>query len=367
MALQFFDGFDHHNIWDGVYGRKWDIGSFATQSSPRFPGQGFAVAINTPGIKKTIASPVATMITGFALMVTNYSTQSYQPVYPIFQVLDATRTSQLDVYMGTSGELIFKQGNAVVGTSQSYYLTYPYLAHLVLGAWYYVEIKLSYTQLECHISGAVGSGPTQLIMSWPYSGTYQLIGLQGITLKGRADFNSLPIYVDDLYIIDTTSSINNDFLGDCRVQTRYPDASGNYRQFTPSQPPGPGVTTSANQANMVNQPVVSSGDLSDGPTSKYNFDGNVGDTDSYSIGNFTVAGEIFGVQSTLFFRKDDVGARKIQHTARVANVDFQGSQSYDGTSQYTFVTNTWEVNPDTGLPWDLTALNQAEFGAKISA
>ena len=42
-----------------------------------------------------------------------------------------------------------------------------------------------------------------------------------------------PVF-DDIYVLDDAGSDNTDFLGDCRVETIFPDADGNENDFTAS-------------------------------------------------------------------------------------------------------------------------------------
>jgi hypothetical protein len=57
--------------------------------------------------------------------------------------------------------------------------------------------------------------------------------VNAIRIGGTNSFG--PIWaMDDLYICNTSGSTNNDFLGDIRVDTLYPNADGTYSQWTPS-------------------------------------------------------------------------------------------------------------------------------------
>jgi hypothetical protein len=160
--------------------------------------------------------------------------------------------------------------------------------------------------------------------------------------------------LDDVYLIDPDDATGNtDFLGEVRVQTKYPDADGFQTDFFRS--------TGLVNADNAKVPVTGYTE-----TGLYNYNGTVGAKDLYSIGNFTVSGTIFAVQENLSFRKDDVGNRNICPLLRTASTEYEGT-SVACYSDYTHTSKIWEENPSTALPWNLTDLNQAEFGIKIKS
>jgi hypothetical protein len=157
-----------------------------------------------------------------------------------------------------------------------------------------------------------------------------------------------------MYVINVDDGIGNiDFLGEVRVQTKYPDANGFQTDFFP--------VGSSNNSQNVNVGVT---DYSE--RGVFNYSGSVGGKDLYSIGNFTISGQIFAVQENLSFRKDDVGNRSVAPLMRTASVNYTGT-SVSCYSDYTYTGKVWENNPNTTLPWTLTDLNSAQFGITVTA
>jgi len=180
-----------------------------------------------------------------------------------------------------------------------------------------------------------------------------------------SSFDLTGFYIDDLYVIDPTDATGSvDFLGEVRVQTKYPDAEGYQNDFFPS--------TGTNNADNVNTtPIDYSTNYAylnnkgkNGPVD-YNYSGTVGAKDLYSIGNFTVSGQIFAVQENISFRKDDVGNRQIGTLLRTNSENYNGN-SFLCYSSYTYGGTIWELNPNTEEPWELVDLNEAEFGVEIT-
>ncbi len=350
--LLFFDGFDHYNAWDGASGRKWDVGSNATPYAGRFEGQAVVpgALYGTMYLTKTVRH-CNTMIVGCALILGNYQNVG-------FMVFSDDNGPQLVIGTDTiTGHLTFTCGSTVVGTSG---IAPP------VGIWCYLEVKFQPGGLLVVYLNEVQVASFSGVPDNQGSGYVDKITFQA----GSGDFGepvNAPI-VDDLYILDTLPDIisgNTDFLGDVRVQTRLPDAAGTGgTAWTPAMLAAgqTALLSSANRADQVNAPVVDMGN-----SALYNYDGTVNDVDLYSIANFSVAGAIYGVQSTLVFRKGDVGTRSVRHMIDTnSGGPMDGGVDFDCYSSYTMATKLWTANPVTGLQWSLVDLNAAEFGVKIS-
>jgi hypothetical protein len=160
---------------------------------------------------------------------------------------------------------------------------------------------------------------------------------------------------DDVYVLDSAGSVNNTFLGDQHVETIYPNADGNYGQWTPSS----GTSHNA----LVNE---HSGTYPDGDTS-YVSDATVGHRDSYALGDLSVlSGTIAAVQSAMYARKDDAATRQIAAFIRRSSTDYDGATATLATT-YAFYTEIREQDPSTSAAWDIAGVNAAELGVKTVA
>jgi len=160
-----------------------------------------------------------------------------------------------------------------------------------------------------------------------------------------------PTY-DDLYICDGTGGTNNDFLGDCRVDTLYPTSDGNYSQFTPS--------TGSSHFALVDETTPNTTDYNDGAT--------VGDRDSYGMGNLAAltSQTVYGVQVNAAIVKDDAGAKSAATFVRSSATDGDGAGVALGTSQ-AYVSQVFETNPNGSVAWTETTVNAMEAGVKVTA
>ena len=182
----------------------------------------------------------------------------------------------------------------------------------------------------------------------PQSGTtINRLCLQPINFSG----NPINEQFDDLYMCDTSAGFNNDFLGECRVQTNFPDAEGTQQDFVPK-------TGNLHYA-MVNEPT-SDDDIS------YNAGSAVGQRELYQITPFSFNGTIFGVQLNVTQRKDDVGNRTIAIENRQGIVDYEGTPVLC-LSNYAITSQIWQLNPNGNTTWTLGSLNAAQFGIAIKS
>lgn len=153
-------------------------------------------------------------------------------------------------------------------------------------------------------------------------------------------------WYDDIYICDSTSSQNNDFLGNSQIIGLFPDANGSVSDFTPSA-----------GDNFEN---VDELDF-DGDTT---YNTGVGDDiDYYTYDDLTASQQIRGVQINTTVRATDAGIvtirNKVQSVAIVVDgEDFNINISY--STEHDIVIH----DPATSAFWTLVGLNAAEFGVE---
>lgn len=165
-------------------------------------------------------------------------------------------------------------------------------------------------------------------------------------------FNSPGMHVDDIYFLNTQGSVNNDFLGDVRVEFRQPDGNGSYTQFTGSD------GDSLNNYQLVDENVR------DEDTTYIITDG-IGSIDTYTLQDMTtVAGDVKGVNYMLRARKDDSGNRRIAPITYINGGLYQ-KDTINLPSSYTTYWQIQETNPATSNTWTLPEINNLEFGVKL--
>jgi len=342
MALRFIDGFDHYTT-AAAYAYKYT--TYSTSLAPstgRRSGSNAARLGNYANdyLLKTFDDQ-DTWTVGFAYKW-DYASSNEKP---ILQLRDAAGTVQIALCMhGVDGVLRLWRGDqSVLLTSAS--------TSLPTGSWNFIELKATINDttgsLELRVNGttvATFSGDTR------YSTTYATA--RSIRLSSGVYSSSLYGWIDDLYICDGTGASHNDFLGDCRVDTLYPNGVGNAATFTP--------TGSANNWENVD-------DVPSDEDSSYNASDTIGAIDSFAFTDISVLTSlVLGVQANLLARKDDAGTRTLRAIARVGGTNYEGSD-LPLSDTYLDQQQIWALNPATAAAWTESEINDTEFGYKVQS
>lgn len=158
-------------------------------------------------------------------------------------------------------------------------------------------------------------------------------------------------YYDDFYVLNTDGADTNDFLGNVRVQGIKPAAPGVSTQWFPSN----GML--ANWQNASNSNV---------DDSLYVYTPNIGDLDLYEINPIINAAEVYGVAVKGAYRQDDATQRFVNNVLRTGGVNFDGTVT-PASSNYNFVIDVFQDNPDTGMSWTDVEVNLLQIGPKVDS
>ena len=211
-----------------------------------------------------------------------------------------------------------------------------------------------YAEVKCHVAGASGTIEVHLDGVVEIASTIGNFGSANIGAVGFWGGTSPPQYCD-IYVLDTGGTVNNDFLGDCRIETLLPTADGANTAWAPS--------AAGSHFSKVDE---ASGTYPDGDTT-YVSDGTPGDRDTYVMADLSsTGGLVFGVRTKIYARKDDAPTRQ------VARVFRQSGTNYDGTTQtlttsYAPYSQIDEQDPSTGAQWTVAGVNSVEVGVKAVA
>lgn len=216
-------------------------------------------------------------------------------------------------------------------------------------SWYYIEVKCTLGNgtsgsFEVRVDG-------QAVITQNGVDTSNQNGLVIASLQ----FNpaSAVPYYDDMYILNSTDAsatqgaANNDFLGPLRIATLYPDANGNYSQWTPS--------TGSNYQN-VDDPAYPNDETD------YNTSGSTDIKDSFSLS--TLPSDVYdikAIQVNLRARKTDVGSRSIRPFLRIGSTDYNGTD-VSLSSSYGYSMEIWGKNPSSGSAWAVDDIGSMEAG-----
>ena len=316
MALRFIEGFD-----DGFMSQHgWAlVDQFGTG---RFGGRCWLAGQNHHQTLYLPAPLSGTVIVGFAFQHNNLNTDT------IFSM------GSINLIRNPSGSVSLYNGGTLLSTTA----TTP----LIVAAWRYIEVKY-----------VTSTGATTV----RFDGTTMLTGTVGtvttLTSISWAVTNNSGYgwaLLDDVYVADTSGSLNNDFLGDVRVQTLLPNADGTYSQLTPS--------TGTSHSALVQEATPN--------TTDYNTSSTVGQKDSYQfqdLGANTAA--VFGVEIANYSHKDAAGPAGFSNIVRIGSTDYVSTSQPLSTS-WTPNRDILDANPATSAAWTASDVNNAEFGVQTT-
>jgi hypothetical protein len=218
---------------------------------------------------------------------------------------------------------------------------------ITTGTWYHFEIKVIFDDS----AGAV-------TIRFNGSQVGALTGLDtnngGSNLANKIRWGYLgntndAYYWDDLIIQPSTGQFP---LGPVEVHRIAPSGSGNSNQFA----------TNAGVGDANNYQKVD--DTPSNQDSDYVESDNLGDKDTYAMGNLTpTSGAIVAVVAHSQAKLDVASAKALKHVLRVGGVDYSSS-SKTLTTSYANYQSAWEENP-AGGGWTIAAVNGLEAGVEV--
>jgi hypothetical protein len=191
--------------------------------------------------------------------------------------------------------------------------------------------------------------------------TTNLIDLTGANTRASANsyanklqlYNNNGAYHDDIWLNDTTGTLNNSWPGDVRIITQFPSGAGTSTQFTPS--------TGSNWQCVDEAPLNGDTDYVSSST--------VGHKDLYTVAALGVTPtSIKCVSPFALVKKADAGAREVG-VRHLSGATEQTVASHSGltSSTYQYVGGALETDPNTSAAWTLANVNAQQVGPVIVA
>lgn len=353
MAGVFLDSFDHYATANLL--EKWTAGNLSTFSTTitiasggRNSTSGLKVTwadVNAfVNVRKTVAPSGSTVIFGFALNASTLSATS--KANQLVSVWDGS-TVQFCVKINSDGTLTLVRGSFNTGTDLG-----TTSAGISTGAFYYIEVKVVLA------TGATGSYEIRVNNTTVLTGSSVQTANSGTTnwsvlrMFSDATVNHLATgnwIVDDLYLLDGSTGVNNDFLGDGRCMMELPNTgNGANAAWTPSTGTDHGALVDENPPN----------------TSDYNSSNTAGQRDTYVYPALGVTGTVKMVQTCLYTKKSDAGARTIAPVHRISGVNYDGAAVSPSTS-VGYLLQVYDQSPATAAAWTVSEIDGAETGIKL--
>ena len=340
--LLYVDGFDWCSV-NSQFNERWSYvvtnPVLLTGANTRF-NYGTALLVNTTnGYYRSIKPNVQTWIVGMSV---NFQAASASAGCGIFRISDGT-TNQITVMINGSGYIEVRRGNqagTVLATSST---------PMPIDTWVYVEAKV-------YIHDSQGSVLLKIdgteYISVTDADTKNSVNAYADRLYfGAQASTGALIYFDDLYVCDDTGSYNNDFLGDCRIETLFPDEAGSSTQWTPS--------AGSNYEN-VDDAGSNDGD------STYNSSSTADQVDLYGMAELTATPvAIHGIQEAIVARKDDAGSRSVRVMLRSDGTNYDNGSDLSLSDSFAHLVMPPRERDPSGEAWVKATVNALEAGVKL--
>lgn len=338
MALLFCDSFDHYLTtqfgvkWTGISGGTINAAGGRNGTGSLRMGD---LGNSSPGYK-TFGTSYGSLIAGFG-----FRTQHIVAGH-IFSFREGG-TIQTSVYRDLNNRLVVTRNGVGIGG--------PGATVLSTNVYYYIELKVVFAtgatgSFTLRVNGVNELTGTNVQTAATANANANQIGCHGYQASGA--FNDF----DDFYLCDAAGTVNNDFLGDVRVQAILPSAAGATTQWTPSA-----------GANYTTVDEATPNDDTD-----YNSSATVNQIDTYAYGDVTpTTGTVKAIQTNCYVRKDDAGIRTVAPVIRTGGVDYVQANLPNLSTSYQYLPQPIENNPGTAAAWTIAEVNAAEFGVKMIA
>jgi hypothetical protein len=359
MALLFMDGMDlHANLTDSYLDLKGWVITNASYVTPRSTSGRFGgghIELNANGtlnygrVTKDLPGPVATLIAGWASYHERVHADPAEGEAYVATFLDGSGNAQVILRWNTIDQLLrvynasSNSPNQLLGTASM-----PKLE----GQWLYLEVKVTIDGTNGAVAVRQGGqevlSVTGVNTDSTGAGTIGKVRFLGINVSS----GSYKQLIDDVYFADDAGGVNDDFLGDVRIETLRPNGDTAQAEFTPS--------SGTDHYAMVDD----NGPQHDGDGTYVQSD-TVGHVDRYAWPGLSRSpAAIHGINVSTVMRKDDAGPREARALIRSGETTAHGATRALTTS-YAMYGDVFDQDPDTGGAWTESALETLEAGVEV--
>lgn len=256
-------------------------------------------------------------------------------IWPVVQIKeDSGATTGYNYQINSDGSISVRKNATVIATSAA--------GVIVNSTWHYIEFKVV-------LHNSAGSYELRLDEAMLLSGS-GLDTTQGGGTCDRIDIaGSTNYFIDDLVVMNTAGSVNNNFLGDRKVLTLFPNGAGDSTEFTPS--------TGSNYAQVDEH-------ANDGNTT-YVEASTTDDLDLYTFDDLSALDSIDGIQIGVVARKTDTDNFDAIPVVKRGGTEYDQSTHTVDNSDFETFNSLLETDPATSAPWATADLNSAQFGLKV--
>lgn len=354
MALRLIDGFDYYpssGLSTVVTAQGWTgaTGSIVRSTNNAF-GYGYSMGLSSNNNNDVIQRSLRGRYTGVGVLGMRMFVPSNGPGYSL-SIVDSMTSSgnrQWRLHFLETGNIDLYVGNNVL-TARTDAMSYT------PGKWFYLEIKWTPSLITGTFEVRINTVPVLTLPSIQTAyGTVVGGGASGfdtVEFWKSSISGALNSWAwDDLYFLDTTGSVNNDYLGNVRVKAQLP-VSDYSVQFAI----GGTAPASTNWQSVLNTALNDT---------KYVYTPTAGYKDLYDIDPILNTPLVHGIEISGAYRQDDATQRFIKNSIQSSGVNAEGVSRAINQS-YTFYADIFETDPNTGVSFTGTAANALKIGPKV--
>jgi hypothetical protein len=347
VSLLYIDGFAHQNNnryidYNGSYG----INYATPGSNSRVSGGYYVTSTYYPGgmyFTKSIPAR-GEIFVGIGYRTGTSATSPSQQIAFLGDnnttqhiTIFCNATRKIEVRRGTSAGTVLATGTTDLGDSIWHYIEMHVTISDTVGT---VQVRLDgQTTNEINFTGDTRNGGTSTNIDAVYFSVFA--GSSGTSTA-----------LSDMYICDTSGTLNNSWLGDVAVRALVPNGNGTYTQLTNSS------GTQSSNYTYVDELPSSGTDYVGSSTS--------GLADTYAMTDVpSGVATVYGMQVNAFVKKSDANLGQAKMRFRSGSTDFTGSTITAATSTQEF-RQLRETNPLTGNQWTVSEVNGIEAGIEIA-
>ena len=348
MALLWIEGFEAFGVTNGnapvglqaKYDNAIVDSLVGTVQAGRTAGHCMRITSGGTFVGKTVSpSGSGTMIVGFGFYTDSFTTAEQV----LFQFWDGN-SGQGTLALQTSGLWKYYRGGNLgltgnlLGTSSG--------SAISASTWYYIELKVKFDGSTGTVDLLVNGSNVLSLTSQNTSRTGNSQAT-GVMFEGSLQ-SSDHTQFDDIYVLDTTGSLNNTFLGAQVVRMIVPASDAGTNQYTPDS-----GTTHYNR-------------LTENPqdTTTYLADSTTGDRELFGMGTLNLAA-IAGLQINTVAAATDNTVYSIKNSTHTSGgTDTDQTAVTVADTNYQTVSNVLQINPETSALWHQAGVNGCQFGFK---
>lgn len=346
MSCKWIEGFETHT-GSTQTARKYAsaTGSFSPQAGRVFGNSGgplAAVAV-TPSLGLD-----NTWVIGFGVRLNSHSAALNSGAQGIYMEKGTDEQYHLEI-LSTTGvgfQWRIMRGSTEVDISASY----------DFGVWHYFELKVtartgSNGAYELRHNGVLDTSGTSLNMA--DEGTD---GADIFAFRYTSNVSSV-LLLDDIYVLDSSGSKNNDFLGPSIVEKVEMTATGDDNDFT-NDTPG----ASSDNWDQVNDAASATDETTAGGTISSDTNGHL---DLYNASDLTqITGTIHAVQIGIQAAMAAAGSRTLKPKFK-GTLEADGSNFLVDSTTYDEFVEVFDDNPETAAAWDVADIDGGQFGVEV--